>query len=65
MTTTPTTTALPAGLTIPDGFVHQHVRHESHEDIPVTVTRYQATPEMHYGGEHVTTVIGTEGLPHR
>lgn len=60
MTTTPTTTVLPAGLTIPDGFVHQHVRHELHEDIPVTVTRYQRTPTLAYGNEHVTTVMGTE-----
>lgn len=60
MTTTPPKAALPVGLTIPDGFVHQHVRHELHEDIPVTVTRYQAAPELNYGGEHVTTVIGTD-----
>lgn len=60
MTTAPTPTTLPAGLTIPDRYVRQHVRHELHEDIPVTVTRYQATPELTYGGEHVTTVIGSD-----
>ncbi|MFT4052450.1 MAG: hypothetical protein QM677_09395 [Microbacterium sp.] len=55
-----TTTILPAGLTIPARFEHQHVRHERHEAIPVTVTRYQSTPDLSYGTEHVTTVIGTE-----
>lgn len=56
---TTSTNALPAGLMIPSGFEHRYVRHELHEDTPVTVTRYQQIPDLSYGGEHVTTVIGT------
>jgi hypothetical protein len=51
---------LPAGLVIPEDFVHTHVRHELHEDIPVTVTRHQRIHDLAYGGEHVTTVIGAD-----
>ncbi len=54
------TIVLPAGLTIPDEFAHRFVREELHEEIPVTVTRYQRTPHLAYGGEHVTTVIGAD-----
>ncbi len=54
------TTILPSGLTIPEDFAHRFVREELHEEIPVTVARYQRTPLLVYGGEHVTTVIGTD-----
>ncbi|WP_312976656.1 hypothetical protein [Corynebacterium sp.] len=60
MTTTPRPHSLPTGLIIPEGFDYQHVRQEMHEKIPVTVTRYQAAPDLNYGGEHVTTVIGRD-----
>ncbi|MDE5064050.1 hypothetical protein OZD69_06905 [Wolbachia endosymbiont of Drosophila chauvacae] len=59
MSITPATAVLPAGLSIPAQFVHTHERHELHEDIPVTVTRYQAVPTLNYGGEHATVITGT------
>lgn len=57
--TTHATSTLPAGLTIPEDLTYEFVRHELHENIQVTVTRYQRTPGLTYGHEHVTTVIGT------
>ncbi|MEV7973317.1 hypothetical protein [Cellulomonas sp. NPDC089187] len=51
---------IPHLVPLPEGFTHLFVRKELHERIPVLVTRYQRTPDLVYGIEHVTTVVGAE-----
>lgn len=48
-------------LEIPDAFVESSIRHEHHDGVPVTVTRFQPHPAPTCGGEHVTVVTADDG----
>lgn len=50
-----------AGLSIPEGWYPAQIRDERHEDRPVTVVRYEQDTTRDLGGEHITTVVDSEG----
>lgn len=49
-------------LITPETFTQVTTRHQHHDARPVIVTRAQPETEPGYGGEHVTTVVGDDGI---